>query len=62
MRYFLWFFVLIEMFGRFMGNGRINGYLDIVWLIFWGLFIVFICIPVWKDMFKTEKMKKDKEG
>lgn len=50
-----------------IANEAVNNFLDIVWMIACGLFIVFLGVFYWMDhkgMFTPDKMykKKDKEG
>lgn len=50
-----------------IANEAINNFLNIVWMVACGVFIIFLAVHAWmerKGMFAPEKMykKKDKEG
>jgi hypothetical protein len=58
-------FVAVIVLSNMLGDTRTKDFINIVWLIFWGLFMVFLVVHSWMDkrgMFNPGYKKKDKEG
>lgn len=63
MNYFL-IFVLIMIFADMIGDDRVRGYVNIIWIIFWVLFVIFLYVHDKMDkkgMFLPKNMYKKRD-